>query len=96
MDTQKRLHENISALTDGELASGEVELAVAALATSEGQAAWKAYHQIGHTLRSDLCGFELSEGFAGRMATRLARERVKRPGTPHEAGADSMPMSSLP
>ncbi len=74
MDTQKQLHETISALADGELAASEVELAFAALDTPEGRAAWGAYHQIGHTLRSDDCGAELSEGFAARMAARLAAE----------------------
>ncbi|MFM9434882.1 sigma-E factor negative regulatory protein RseA [Janthinobacterium sp. CG_23.3] len=74
MDTQKQLHETISALADGELAASEVELAFAALDTPEGRAAWSAYHQIGHTLRSDGCGGELSEGFAARMATALAAE----------------------
>lgn len=74
MDTQKQLHEHISALVDGELAPGEAELTFAALDTVEGRAAWNAYHQIGHTLRSDGCGAELSEGFAARLAARLAEE----------------------
>ena len=74
MDTQKNLYENLSALADGELASNEVELAFATLDTTGGRNAWKAYHQIGHTLRSDECGFDLSEGFAARLAARLAAE----------------------
>lgn len=74
METQKRLHENISALADGELAASEVELALAALGTPEGQAAWDAYHQIGHTLRSDHFGVDLSPGFSSRLASRLATE----------------------
>lgn len=74
MDTQKRLHENISALVDGELAASEVELAFAEIDTPEGRFAWDAYHQIGHTLRSDGCGFELSGQFAARLAARLAAE----------------------
>ena len=74
METQKRLHENISALADGELPSSEVELAFAALDTPDGRAAWDAYHQIGHTLRSDHFGAELSPSFAGRLAARLATE----------------------
>ena len=78
MDTQKQLHETISALADGELAAGEVELAFAALDTPEGRVAWNAYHQIGHTLRSDDCGAELSEGFAARLAARLAAESPLR------------------
>ena len=39
MDTLKRLHENISALVDGELADSELELALAALDSAEGRAA---------------------------------------------------------
>lgn len=74
MDTQEQLHEYISALADGELAASEVELAFAALDTAGGRWAWNAYHQIGHTLRSDLCGFELSEGFAAQLAACLASE----------------------
>ena len=79
METQKGLHENISALADGELGDSEVELAVAALGTPEGQAAWDAYHQIGHTLRSDHIGAELSPGFGARLAAALAAE------APHSA-----------
>ncbi len=74
MDTQKRLHENISALADGELAEHEVELAFAALDTPDGRAAWNVYHQIGHALRSDECGFDLSAGFSAQLAARLAAE----------------------
>lgn len=92
MDTQKQLHETISALADGELAASEVELAFAALDTPEGRAAWNAYHQIGHTLRSDDCGAELSEGFAARLAARLAAEPpLRAPAVCDEAaepGAD--------
>ncbi|MDC8758442.1 sigma-E factor negative regulatory protein [Janthinobacterium fluminis] len=91
MDTQKQLHETISALADGELSADEVELAFAALDTPEGRAAWSAYHQIGHTLRSDDCGAELSEGFAARMAARLAAEAPLGPpvAAPLDAGADA-------
>ncbi|MEC5162549.1 MULTISPECIES: sigma-E factor negative regulatory protein [unclassified Janthinobacterium] len=102
MDTQKQLHETISALADGELAASEVELAFAALDTPEGRAAWSAYHQIGHTLRSDGCGGELSEGFAARMATALAAEPPLRAPLPSPAsgadGASAAPdrVTSLP
>ncbi len=78
MDTQKRLHENISALADGELAVGEIELAFATLSTADGQVAWDAYHLIGHTLRSDGCGSELSVDFCTRLAARLAPENPLR------------------
>jgi sigma-E factor negative regulatory protein RseA len=79
MDTQKCLHENISALADGELASSEVELAFAALDTPDGRAAWDIYHLIGHTLRSDRLGADLSAGFSGRLAARLAAEALAEP-----------------
>ena len=74
MDTQKRLNENISALADGELATGEMELAFAALGTVEGKAAWEAYDRIGHALRTENCGAELSADFLARLASRLAAE----------------------
>lgn len=73
MDTQKRLHENISALADGELADSERELALAALDTAEGQAAWQAYHLAGDVLRDEASG-ALSDGFSASLAARLATE----------------------
>nr|WP_315392323.1 sigma-E factor negative regulatory protein [uncultured Duganella sp.] len=73
MDTQKRLHENISALADGELPHSERDLAFAALDTAEGQAAWQAYHLTGDVLRDEADG-TLSEGFNARLAARLAAE----------------------
>lgn len=79
MDTQKQLHQHISALADGELAEHEVELALAALATPDGRDAWSAYQQIGEVLRSDACGFELSGEFGARLAARLATEAAHRP-----------------
>ena len=73
MDTQKRLHENISALADGELPDSEHELALAALGTVEGRAAWRAYHLTGDVLRNTP-GPELSAGFDAALAARLAAE----------------------
>ncbi|MDR7049637.1 sigma-E factor negative regulatory protein RseA [Duganella sp. 3397] len=73
MDTHKRLHENISALADGELAQSEQELAFAALQTAEGRAAWKAYHVVGDVLRDSAQG-ALSAGFNAALAARLAAE----------------------
>ena len=69
-----QLHENISALADGELASGDIELACATLATPDGQTAWQAYYQIGAAMRSQHCGAELSPDFASRLALRLAAD----------------------
>src|SRR5450830_682227 len=81
MDTHARLHENISALADGELAASELELAFAALDTPAGRQAWDAYQHIGHALRSAHSDGELSAGFEARLAHRLAGE------TAHEAEA---------
>jgi sigma-E factor negative regulatory protein RseA len=81
MDT--RLHENISALADGELTSGDIELAFATLATPGGQAAWAAYYQIGAALRSQHCGAELSADFSSRLASRLAAALA--PGKPSDS-----------
>jgi len=78
MDTQKRLHENISALADGELADSERELALAALDTPEGQAAWRAYHLTGDVLRDQAQG-GLSDGFSASLAARLAAEPAYTP-----------------
>jgi len=73
MDTHKRLHENISALADGELAQSEQELAFAALETAEGRAAWQAYHLVGDVLRDSAQG-ALSNGFRAALAARLDNE----------------------
>ena len=75
MDTLKRLHENISALADGELADSERELAFAALDSEEGRAAWRAYHLIGDVLRAQADpGLDLSPAAAATLAVRLAEE----------------------
>lgn len=86
MDTHKRLHENISALADGELPQSEQELAFAALATTEGQAAWRAYHVTGDVLRDSANG-ALSNGFNAALSARLAREAAHEltPFTPGHA-----------
>lgn len=74
MDTLKRLHENISALKDGELSDGELELALAALDSTEGRAAWQAYQLIGDSLREQAAGAVPGEAFSARLAARLAAE----------------------
>ena len=84
MDTHKRLHENISALADGELPQSEQELAFAALATADGQAAWRAYHVVGDVLRDSAQG-TLSDGFDAALSARLAREAA-HDLTPFTAG----------
>ena len=89
MDMQKKSYENISALADGELAPNEVELAFATLETPGGRVAWNAYHQIGHVLRSDACGFDLSEEFSARLAARLAAEASAKGGPGADPEADT-------
>lgn len=81
MDTLKRLHEKISALVDGELPDSELELAMAALATPAGRAAWRAYHLIGDALRAQPYGAGLDDGVAQRLALRLAAEAPLRGAT---------------
>lgn len=89
-----QLHENISALADGELAGSDIELARAALATPDGQMAWQAYYQIGAALRSQYCGAELSPDFANRLASLLAADATfdQPSGAAHRgpAGADDL------
>lgn len=73
MDTQKKIREHISALSDGELAASDLELAFAALRAADGEQAWSTYHRIGDVLRAQAAP-ELSDGFNARLAARLAGE----------------------
>lgn len=52
MDMQTRMREQLSALADSELDESERELALAALATPDGQHHWRAYHLLGDVLRA--------------------------------------------
>lgn len=88
MDTQKRLHENISALVDGELSDSERELTLAALATPQGRVAWRAYHLTGDVLRAT-AGGALSDSFSARLAARLAAE-------PPHAASSAVPLEEQP
>ena len=88
MDTHKKIREHISALGDGELSTADLELAFAALQSADGQHAWNTYHRIGDVIRAQATP-ELSEGFAARLAERLAGEpaplkRAARVGLPDE------------
>jgi len=88
MDTQKKIREHISALSDGELAASDLELAFAALRAADGQQAWSAYHRIGDVLRAEASP-DLSDGFSDRLAARLAAEpaHAKRAAVPAEPAA---------
>jgi sigma-E factor negative regulatory protein RseA len=73
MDTHKKIREHISTLSDGELSPADLELALAALQSADGQQAWNTYHRIGDILRAQATP-ELSDGFADQLAERLAAE----------------------
>ncbi|NML59779.1 sigma-E factor negative regulatory protein [Massilia sp. RP-1-19] len=73
MDTHKKIREHISALSDGALPAADLELAFAALQGADGQHAWNTYFRIGDELRAQATP-GLSEGFAERLAERLAAE----------------------
>ncbi|MFL6672660.1 MAG: sigma-E factor negative regulatory protein [Massilia sp.] len=89
MDTNKKIREHISALSDGELSASDIELAFAALRSQDGQHAWEVYHRIGDMLRAQASP-DLSAGFSARLAARLAAEPAhgKRPAL---AGQDAEP-----
>ena len=73
MDTHKKIREHISALSDGELPSADLELAFAALQGLDGQHAWNTYFRIGDELRAQASP-GLSDDFTERLAERLAGE----------------------
>jgi sigma-E factor negative regulatory protein RseA len=75
MDTLKKIREHISTLSDGALCDGDLELALAALQSADGQQAWNTYHRIGDVLRAQSTP-ELSDGFAQKLAARLAEEPI--------------------
>jgi sigma-E factor negative regulatory protein RseA len=74
MDTREMTREQISALADSELADQQVDFALAALRRADGKSDWDIYHRIGDVLRSDDMAFDMSPGFAARMAARLDAE----------------------
>ena len=75
MDTHKKIREHISTLSDGALSDGDLELALAALYSVDGQQAWNTYHRIGDVLRAQATP-ELSDAFAEKLAARLSAEPV--------------------
>lgn len=74
MNTKARTQEQVSALADGELAGGHIDIAMAALRDPEQRAGWDVYHHIGDVLRSEDMAFEMSDGFSARFAARLEAE----------------------
>jgi sigma-E factor negative regulatory protein RseA len=93
MDTDKKNRELISALMDGALPDGDLELALAALGSPAGEEAWAVYHRIGDLLRAvPRPASPLSAGFAGRLAARLADEAPPgRAATPIAEPPDDAP-----
>ena len=100
MDTHTKIREHISTLVDDELSSDDLELAMAALQSPDGQQAMHTYHQIGDVLRSQ-AGPGLSEGFMQRLGERLQREPVygrqkaRVPGKPPSRAADKRSASAV-
>jgi sigma-E factor negative regulatory protein RseA len=75
MDKSKTTQEQISAFADGELlTSNQIDAVLTALRSTEGRAAWEAYHHIGDALRSDDTAMALSSDFSARLAARLEDE----------------------
>ncbi len=87
MDTHKKIREHISALSDGELSAADVELALAALQSADGQLAWNSYFRIGDVLRAQATP-ELSDHFDAALAARLDAEAppIRRAPVPPSAG----------
>ena len=73
MDTFKKHRVHISALADGEIAPDDLELALAALQSPDGQQAWDTYFRIGDELRA-MATPALSDGFHEALAARLDAE----------------------
>ena len=74
MDAKEMMQEKISAFSDGELAIGHVDIALAALRQEGGRATWDVYHQISDVLCSDDLSCTMSADFSARFAARLAAE----------------------
>lgn len=74
MDTENMAQEQISALTDGELADNQIDGVLAALHQPGERTTWEVYHHLGDVLRSEEMAFTFSPGFAARMAARLDAE----------------------
>lgn len=99
MDTDKKIREHISTLCDGALAPADLELALAALQTADGQQAWTVYHRIGDVLRAQATP-DLSSAFGERLAARLTAEpaplrRAPRQGASDKRRADAGPVAPV-
>lgn len=89
MDTHKKMRVHLSTMVDGELPAADLELAMAALQTPDGQQTWEAYYRIGDELRAQSTP-PLSDDFAAKLAARLDAESVPlRRVTPKNADGTS-------
>jgi sigma-E factor negative regulatory protein RseA len=89
METHKKIREHISALSDGELSAVDLELALAALQSADGQLAWNSYVRIGDELRARATPV-LSDSFDAVLAARLDAEAPPlRRAAPADAAADA-------
>lgn len=97
MDMQTRMHEQLSALADGELDESERELALAALATPDGQQYWRACHLIRTVLQADAeaaatavdvdAGAAVTATDGGAFQVRLAQRLAAEPAYSRSTGA---------
>ncbi|PWF43136.1 sigma-E factor negative regulatory protein [Massilia glaciei] len=98
METNKKIREHISALSDGELPDADVELAFATLDAGDGHQTWNTYHRIGDVLRAQATP-ELSDAFSAKLAERLAQEATHGRRTPTSnaapAIADAVPKPAV-
>lgn len=74
MNTTGSTQEQISALMDGELSDEQLDIAIAALRTPHGLAAWDDYHRVGDALRSNDLAISMSSDFSARLFARLESE----------------------
>lgn len=94
METHKKIRVHISALSDGELAPADLELALAALQGADGRQAWNIYHRIGDVLRAQAIP-DLSDAFLDKLNTRLAAEAAPGKRSPRPAGEGKKPLPGL-
>ncbi len=87
------IHENVSALADGQLQGEEIARVIDALcARDELRARWQTYHLVGDVLRS---GRYLPCSDTGRFVARLQQRLAAEPSMPPraQAGAVERPIS---
>lgn len=81
MNKDQQIRQQVSELTDGELAPPFLQPLLAALRKPEAKADWDLYHRIGDALRCEQMASQLSPAFSRKLEQRLAAEPVWL--TPH-------------